>query len=106
LRSYVVWVPKKGATEANVAEATHTVSDPRASHFWDGAGLLLRTFDPVLGLGGDDAWDVYLLFRPEAEWHTMTPPKPDFWMNQLTQPSNPDFLDPHTFRSHVESALQ
>jgi hypothetical protein len=32
----------KGVTEANVAEATHTVNDRRAGHFWDGEGLLLR----------------------------------------------------------------
>jgi hypothetical protein len=40
LRAYIVWVPKLGAREGNVAEATRTVEDQRASHYWDGAGYL------------------------------------------------------------------
>ena len=43
LRAYVVWVPKVGAQESNVPEATRLVPDRRARHYWDGAGILLRS---------------------------------------------------------------
>lgn len=35
--------PKVGAQESNVPEATRLVPDRRARHYWDGAGILLRS---------------------------------------------------------------
>lgn len=42
LRGYVVWVPKLDGHETNVPEATHTFSDTRASHYWDGDNYLVH----------------------------------------------------------------
>ena len=48
----------------------------------DGNGELVKSYARVLALGDRPAWDVYLLYGPEAEWKT-DPPMPDSWMHQL-----------------------
>jgi hypothetical protein len=63
LRGYIVWVPKLDGQENNVPEATHTVADPRAGHYWDANGYLVHAYDRTLDLG-EDAWDIYLLYGP------------------------------------------
>lgn len=103
LRAYVVWVPKVGAQESNVPEATRLVPDRRARHYWDGAGILLRSFRPPLGLR-DDAWDVYLVYGPNARWEGAEPPRPEFWMHQLPIDHAPMF-DPQVFAARVRRVL-
>jgi hypothetical protein len=109
LRAYVVWVPKLGAHESDVPVATRFVADRRASHYWDSAGVLVKAYDPVLGLT-EDAWDVYLLYGPDARWDGPTPPHPDFWMHQLHLEARPGAsgspLDPAVFAAHADSLLQ
>jgi hypothetical protein len=106
---YVVWVPKLGAHESDVPVATRFVADRRASHYWDSAGVLVKAFEPVLGLN-QDAWDVYLLYGPEVTWDGPTPPQPDIWMHQLHLPAHSvasgSFLDPVVFAGHADSLLQ
>jgi hypothetical protein len=98
-----VWVPKRQGQESDVATATRFVPDPRATHFWDAAGLLVHGYDPVLGLR-QDAWDVYLLYGPTARWDGPTPPRPDFWMHQLNTSAGPP-LDPGVFAAKADSLL-
>jgi hypothetical protein len=103
LRGYIVWVPKLDGHETNVPEATHTVPDPRASHYWDGAGYLIRAYDHTLGLG-QDAWDVYLLYGPDTRWDGPIPPRPQYWMTQLSGADGPA-LDAKTFADHTRALL-
>jgi hypothetical protein len=105
LRAYIVWVPKLGAREGNVAEATRTVEDQRASHYWDGAGYLIHVYDRVLGLG-QDAWDVYLIYGPSARWDGALPPAPAVWMHQLGGGVAGNHLDVTAFAHQVASELQ
>jgi hypothetical protein len=42
VRALVVWVAKLGARESDVDEATHTIPDHRATHFWDGDSYLVH----------------------------------------------------------------
>jgi len=58
------------------------VPDPRASHYWDDSERLMRDYQQVLGLS-EEAWDVYLLYAPDAKWDGELPPKPVYWMHQL-----------------------
>jgi len=51
LRGYIVWVPKLGGQETHVPQATHTIADPRAAHYWDGEGYLVHAYDQTLSLG-------------------------------------------------------
>lgn len=91
LRAYVVWVPELYAQESDVPRGLATVPDARATHFWDGDGLLMRGYGPVLGLpriGSRtiNAWDIFMIYGPDTKWEQSAPPMPDFWMHQLLSP--------------------
>ena len=101
LRAYVVWVPKVGGKEQNVPAATRFVPDPRAHHFWDGEGVLLKNYRPVLPIA-KDVWDVYMVYRRDARWDAEGPPEPEFWMHQLDVKNAPE-LDGATFAARVKS---
>ena len=90
VRALIVWVPKLGARESNVAEATHTIPDPRATHYWDRDSYLVHAYNATLNLG-QDAWDVYLLYGPNARWNTAQPPTPQSWTHQLVGVDHPAF---------------
>jgi hypothetical protein len=95
LRGFIVWVPKLDGHENNVPEATHTVADSRATHFWDTDGYLVHAYDQTLQLG-QDAWDIYLLYGPDTRRDGDQPPTPQYWMTQLGGTDGP-FLDAKTF---------
>ena len=78
MSALVVWQPKRGGPEKDVPEATRTFPDPRARHFWDGEGWTVQRFKSVLGIRVD-AWDLYLVYGPEARWDGPEPPAPSFW---------------------------
>jgi hypothetical protein len=104
-----VWVPKLSGHEADVPTATRFVPDARATHYWDGSGVLVRGYDSVLGLG-EDAWDVYMIYGPAARWDGPAPPPPAYWMHQLGSPARTrvrgPFLDPAVFAVHADSLLR
>jgi hypothetical protein len=105
VRVYVAWVPKRGAQEKDVREATATVPDARAKHFWDGSGTLLKSFRPPLGLKGD-AWDVYVIYRPGVRWEGAVPPKPTYWTHQLTEVwDKVPHLDPTELRRQLTATI-
>ena len=84
----MVWVPEFGAEERDVPFGMRTFPDERATHYWDGQEVLTTGFSPVLGLPRLSykvlpAWDVFMIFGPQAIWTGKEPPKPDFWMHQL-----------------------
>ncbi len=103
LRGYLVWVPKLDGHEADVDQATHTVPDPRALHYWDADGFLVHAYNTILGLH-QDAWDVYLLYGPDAHWDGANPPAPTYWMTQLDGAPGPT-LDAKTFADHARTLL-
>ena len=109
LRGFIVWVPKLGAHQNDVAAATPTVPDPRATHYWDGSGYLVHAYPAVLGLGEQDAWDIYLIYPPGVQWTGAAPPRPSYWMQQLTHASEPGgggWLNGRIFAQHVRAALK
>jgi hypothetical protein len=101
LRAYVVWVPKVAATQRDVPNATRFVRDERAKHYWDGEGALLHGYEPVLSIA-EDAWDIYMVYGPDARWESDAPPEPDYWMHQLDLKSAPIF-DAAAFGERVKS---
>jgi hypothetical protein len=98
-----VWVPKLSGQESDVATATTFVPDPRAGHYWDGGAELVTQYDTVLALG-QDAWDVYMIYGPDARWTAAAPPRPQFWMHQLHTRVG-TFLDPNAFAAYADSLL-
>jgi hypothetical protein len=83
LRVYVVWEPIcKGDSRGAAEEAVREVPDRRATHYWAGDRELGDRVSPVIGLKGETAWDVYLLYPPNVKWEEK-PPTPVFFMHQL-----------------------
>lgn len=104
LRVYMVWVPKSRGLERDVPGATIQFPEPRAQHFWDEPGVLLRGYRERLRLT-EDAWDVYLLYGPDATWTEQTPPEPLYWAHQLGSKEKPrlngPWLDGALFLEHL-----
>lgn len=80
------------------------VTDRRVVHYWDPEEVLGRAYQQILPTPGP-AWDVYLLFRRGVRWSDTTPPKPDFWMHQLSGVTDAPRLDPKVLRDQVERLL-
>jgi hypothetical protein len=99
---YVLWVPRSGGREKDVPAATRVVADSSAHEFWDGNDLLGIYYKQVLGWRGN-AWDVYMLFGPKAQWSGDLPPAPDFYMHQ-TWEKGPR-LDADEFGKRVKQLL-
>jgi len=88
LRVYMVWVPKLRGLERDVASATTQYPDVRAMHFWDAPSVLVRGYRDTLKLP-EDAWDVFLLYGPDARWDDARPPVPEYWAHQLGTAAKP-----------------
>ena len=97
-------MPKRGAEEADVPVATRLVPDDRATHLWDGSGASMRAFQRALGLG-EEAWDVFMLYDANARWDGELPPRPTFWMHQLSSSLAPH-LEPEEFAKQANALLQ
>ena len=93
LRIYMVWVPKQRGMERDVPGATLEVPDARATHFWDAPSVLVRGYRERLKLP-EDAWDIYLLYGPDATWEGNLPPEPAYWFHQLGSKDQPRLHGP------------
>jgi hypothetical protein len=74
--------------ERDVPKATVEVPDQRATHYWDGDGQLVSRYREVLGLN-EPAWDIYMLYGPDARWEGDHPPRPQYWMHQFGSKRRP-----------------
>jgi hypothetical protein len=77
LAAYVVWVPKNGALEEHVPKVTKVVTDPRATHFWDGHQAVMQPYHERYSLTGPCA-GIFMIFGPEVVWGNDGPPVPDY----------------------------
>ncbi len=100
---YVVWVPRLGAREKDVSSATRVVATSWAKQYWDGNHLLGEQYKQVLGWN-DNAWDVYMLYGPKAQWSGDLAPAPDFFMHQDNEKE--PRLDAAVFGSRVRRLLE
>lgn len=62
---YAVWLPFLGGSEEAID--TENLADARVVHFWDGSRLTSEWFGNAV-FDGFLAWDVYLLYGPDARW--------------------------------------
>ena len=115
LKVFVIWEPilPKDAEDALDDAGALLKDEWRATQYWDPARTSGNAIKQLLGLGiPNPAWDVYLLYAPGKKW-TDGPPKPDFWMHQLTfKPGSSDVanfesrrLDTKRFRAEIEKRL-
>jgi hypothetical protein len=59
------------------------LGDDRIQHFYDSNKIAGKAIANSVGWASRVAWDIYLFYRPNLKW-TKTPPKPKYWMHQLT----------------------
>ena len=63
---YVGWIPMLPG-DAN-PEVADLLVDERARHYWDGDRRLGRHVAEALGDDGTAAWDIFLVYGPDASW--------------------------------------
>ncbi|HKQ08141.1 MAG TPA: hypothetical protein VJ464_23650 [Blastocatellia bacterium] len=105
VRAYIVWLPIfggdfKGASQ----ERSKSFSDERVNYFLDPDSLTGELWKPVLKLNDDIAWDVYLLYGPDAKWDK-EPPQPNFWMHQLSGVTQAPRLNQMAFEAKLKEML-
>jgi hypothetical protein len=89
LQTFVVHVPVlvPSAKAKDVAPAAKLLSNPHVRHYWNPTGSFGRALSEAVGLKNDErqvyAWDVWLIYGPEATWDGQQPPRPIHLMHQL-----------------------
>jgi hypothetical protein len=82
----MVWIEMLPTDNLAAAESmAASIRDSRVTHFFDPRGARLAGHalaDGIIRPGAGPAWDVYLFYGREAEWHD-APPKPKDWWHQL-----------------------
>lgn len=113
LDTFVVHVPVIGGDEDDIAPSAQLLHNARVRHYWNASGAFGGRLSAVAGLSsGDDfvyAWDVWLVYGPDAVWAETDPPKPDVLMHQLPFLRNrPEFprLDAERFAREVQARLE
>jgi hypothetical protein len=62
----VAWIPML-APDVN-PEVADLLADERAKHYWDGERRLGRYVGRLLGNPNNTAWDIFLVYPPDANW--------------------------------------
>jgi hypothetical protein len=89
LQTFVVHVPRMTPPPKakDVPEAATLLRNDHVRHYWNPSGSFGEELSQGLGLKVDgedvDAWDVWLVYGPDAVWDGMSPPKPEYFMHQL-----------------------
>ena len=80
----IVWIPilDKDTFDAAIPTAK-LLSDKRIQHYYDTNKAIGDIIAKSVGWVEKTAWDIYLFYSPTTEW-SETPPKPTYWMHQLT----------------------
>lgn len=109
LRGFVVFLPMlEGDDEDAAKKQSSTLEGERVAQVWDSLRQMGDLVAESLALT-KTAWDIYLLFPPEANWEKEVPPPPAFWMHQLS----PDYgigdapaLDPEMLSQEIKKHLE
>lgn len=71
----------------DVPAAARLLHNPNVRHYWNPSGAFGRLLSSAVDLTDGErpvyAWDVWLLYGPEARWTGVGPPKPELLMQQL-----------------------
>lgn len=108
LSVYSVFIPMVGGDANAAAERSATeLARYGIKSFWDGDRKLGAAYADLYGnpKGLKVAWDVYFLYGPGAVWGK-TPPKPAFYMHQLSGGDPSLCLDGPKFRAAVQRELK
>ena len=105
IRAYIVWLPIFGGDfKGEAHKLSKSFADTRVSYFLDPESLSGNLWEEVLKTQREIAWDVYLLYRPAAQWSEQ-PPLPDFWMHQLGGVTKAPRFDEAEFKATLKAML-
>lgn len=112
LKTFVVHVPVIGATRENVVPSKKLIQNQNVTHYWNQSGEFGSQLSRAVGLKRHDAhvyaWDVWLIYGPEAVWYDAAPPRPLLLMHQLRDmQGSKEFpqLDSEVFATRVRELL-
>lgn len=111
IKVYVVHDPVIGGTDKDIPAAAELLHTALARQYWDPSGDFGRQMSQVLGLLHGTkpvyAWDVWMIYTPNAVWTVKDPPQPAFLMHQLGGLDNAKFppLDSKEFLAKVDEML-
>jgi hypothetical protein len=106
---YASWLRPAGAQD--VPKAAQLLQNPYIQSYWNPSGAFGRLLSRAIGLKNGDkqvyAWDVWLLYGPEAKWTGNDPPRPRLLMHQLgaLRGTPYPYLDSHVFAQQVQTLL-
>lgn len=111
IKVYVVHDPVIGGSDKDISAAADLLHTRLARHYWDPTGNFGRQMSQVLellhGTKPVYAWDVWMIYPPNAVWGSKDPPRPAFLMHQLPGLDNAKFppLDTKVFAAKVDEML-
>ena len=80
----IVWINMlSGDSEEIAQKSARNLNDRHVLHFYDSNKYSGKVVAEAVGWAEKIAWDIYLFYRPDAEWFDL-PPEPAYWMHQLT----------------------
>lgn len=113
LQTFVVHVPRMNPPPKakDVPEAATLLRNDYVHHYWNPSGSFGRELSDGLDLKVDGeevyAWDVWLVYGPDAVWDGEFPPKPEYFMHQLWALGGTDLprFDSEVFAQRVHQLL-
>jgi hypothetical protein len=107
---YAPWLRVSGGKD--VPKAAQLLQNPNVQNYWNPSGAFGRLLSQAVGLKNGErqvyAWDVWLVYGPEAKWVGAAPPRPRLLMHQLgALRGSTEFprLDSHVFAQQVQTLL-
>lgn len=106
---FAPWLRVAGGID--VPKAAELLENPNVQNYWNPTGAFGRLLSRAVGLKNGEgpvyAWDVWLLYGPEAKWVDEGPPRPQLLMHQLGALRGTEFphLDSRVFGKQVQTLL-
>jgi hypothetical protein len=107
---YAPWLRVSGGKD--VPKAAQLLQNPNVQNYWNPSGAFGRLLSQAVDLKNGErsvyAWDVWLIYGPEAKWDGADPPRPRLLMHQLgALRGSMEFphLDSHVFAQQVQTLL-
>jgi hypothetical protein len=122
LKTFVVHEPVLGTARAapwsrmavgtDVPKAAQLLHNLQVRNYWNPSGAFGQMLSQAVGLKNSEhavyAWDVWMIYGPEAKWTGPNPPRPRLLMNQLgALRGSTEFphLDSRVFAQQVQALL-
>lgn len=111
LQTFVVHVPVIGAEAKHVRPAAKLLPAENVRHYWNPSGEFGRVLSKGIGLKNAKesvyAWDVWLIYDPDATWSENAIPQPVMLMHQLEELNESKFpwLDSKGFAERARTEL-